>query len=315
MKKFAKISLITAGVLFVIGCLLAFISVIVGGRSIVRTIKEQDYLEEKMNTLAEKLEAVVYYATGRNHFVVLDEENRIDTSSGENGQIDMSSIRNMELELGAGTFIIEEKEEADGKIDIAASGIGRCNYYVEGDTFHVEGFHGLKWLNLPDVSENRVEIRVPQGSSFENVTVETGAGILEISDITVDKFEVQGGAGQFKLSDMMIGKLDAQCGAGQMEAYHVQTADAELSVGAGECIFEGAIEGNLDAECGMGNMEITLSGKETDHNYEIECAAGNVNVGSFSVSAMAAEKVINNNAASNFDIECGMGNITFIFEE
>ena len=65
----------------------------------------------------------------------------------------------------------------------------------------------------------------------------------------------------------------------------------------------------------MGNMELTLSGKETDHNYEIECAAGNVDIGSFSVSAMAAEKVINNNAVSNFDIECSMGNITIDFED
>ena len=43
MKKFAKVSLIVAGILFVIGCVLGSISAIAGGRSLVRTIREKEY--------------------------------------------------------------------------------------------------------------------------------------------------------------------------------------------------------------------------------------------------------------------------------
>ena len=42
MKKFAKVSLIVAGILFAIGCVLGSISAIAGGRSLVRTIKEKE---------------------------------------------------------------------------------------------------------------------------------------------------------------------------------------------------------------------------------------------------------------------------------
>ena len=314
MKKFAKVSLIVAGILFAIGCVFGSISAIAGGRSLVRTIKEEEYMGEKMNALADAVGSAVFYITNGNWgFIRGEDGNAVSTWREDSGQIEAAGVRNMELQLGAGTFIIEEKEEADGIIDISISGVGNCNYYVDGKTLHVEGFEG-KWHTLNMCSDNRIEIRIPKNSSIEEISIDAGAGIVEISDFKVNELELKGGAGQFLLSDMEIGELNAQIGAGQMEATGIKVMDAEFSVGMGELLYTGAITGNLDAECGMGNMELTLSGKETDHNYEIECAAGNVDIGSFSVSAMATEKVINNNAASNFDIECSMGNITIDFE-
>ena len=315
MRKFAKVSLIVAGILFAIGCVLGSISAIAGGRSLVRTIKEKEYIEEKMNALADAVGSAVFYISDGNWGFIRGEDGKsVSTWSEDIGQIEAAGVRNMELQLGAGTFIIEEKEEADGIIDISISGVGNCNYYVDGKTLHVEGFEG-KWHTLNMCSDNRIEIRIPKNSSFEEIAIDAGAGIVEISDLEVKELKLQGGAGQFVMADMEIGELNAQIGAGQMEATGIKTMNAEFSVGMGELLYGGAITGNLDAECGMGNMELHLSGKETDHNYEIECAAGNVDIGSFSVSAMATEKVINNNAASNFDIECSMGNITIDFED
>lgn len=295
MKKFAKVSLIVAGILFAIGCVFGSISAIAGGRSLVRTIKEKEYMGEKMNALADAVGSAVFYITNGNWgFIRGEDGNAVSTWREDSGQIEAAGVRNMELQLGAGTFIIEEKEEADGIIDISISGVGNCNYYVDGKTLHVEGFEG-KWHTLNINGDNRIEIRIPKNSCFEEISIDAGAGIVEISDLKVNELELKGGAGQ-------------------MEATGIKVMNAEFSVGMGELLYTGAITGNLDAECGMGNMELHLSGKETDHNYEIECAAGNVDIGSFSVSAMAAEKVINNNAVSNFDIECSMGNITIDFE-
>lgn len=314
MKKFAKVSLIVAGILFAIGCVLGSISAIAGGRSLIKTLKEKEYFGEKMNELAYAIGSTVYNVTdGKWGFIYEEERTPGSTWQEDSGQIEAAGVRNMDLKLGAGTFVIEEKEEADGIIDISVSGIGDCNYYVKGETLHVEGFEG-KWHTLNINGDNRIEIRIPKNSCFEEISIDAGAGIVEISDLEVKELELKGGAGQFLLNNMEIGELNAQIGAGQMEATGIKAMNAEFSVGMGELLYTGAITGNLDAECGMGNMELHLSGKETDHNYEIECAAGNVDIGSFSVSAMAAEKVINNNAVSNFDIECSMGNITIDFE-
>ena len=316
MKKFAKVSLIIAGILFAIGCILGSFSAIAGGGSVIKNIKEKEYFEEKIDAFTDVIGSAAFYATDGKWgggFIRGEDGKSVSTWSEDAGEIEAAGVRDMELQLGAGTFIIEEKEEADGIIDISISGVGNCKYYVDGETLHVEGFEG-KWHTLNMCSDNRIEIRIPKNSSIEEISIDAGAGIVEISDLVVKELKLQGGAGQFVLSDMEVGELNAQIGAGEMEATGIKAMNAEFSVGMGELRYGGTITGNLDAECGMGNMELTLSGKETDHNYEIECAAGNVDIGSFSVSAMATEKVINNNAASNFDIECSMGNITIDFE-
>lgn len=283
MKKFAKVSLITAGILLVIGCFLGSVSVIASGR-----------------------------AFGKNDYNDYPKD-RVEAS----GQITASEIRNMKLELGAGAFTIKEEDTDEIEIFVSGKRAERCNYYFKGDTLYIESTEGLKdldWIKLND-SYIEVEVRVPAGSSFEKIEVETGASIVKISDIKVDKLEAELGAGELYLNDMELTKLSVEVGAGRMEASDIWTCDAELEAGMGECIYSGAITGNLEADCGMGNMKFTLEGSETDHNYEIECSAGNIDLGSISISGLSVEKRINNNAASKFDIECSMGNVSISFKD
>ena len=42
---------------------------------------------------------------------------------------------------------------------------------------------------------------------------------------------------------------------------------------------------------------------------------GNIDVGSYSATALASEKIIDNNARSKFDIVCNMGNVSIQFED
>ena len=65
----------------------------------------------------------------------------------------------------------------------------------------------------------------------------------------------------------------------------------------------------------MGSMDFQLKGKEEDHNYEIECSAGNVELNGWEISALGAEKYVNNGSASTFELSCSMGNITLNFVE
>lgn len=320
MKKFMKISLITAGILLVTGFVFGSVSAVACGGNVFRTIREEDELNDKIESFADAVGKSIYYSTGgRWGYLKWDDSSNSDLSAvaGTSYQIEADGIRNLELELGAGTFIIEEKETDDGMIDMLVSGtrIDSYNDYVKGSTLHVEGFKGWKWSDYNNAEEdNEIRIRFPKGSSLDKLDVETGASLMEISDIKVNKLDAELGAAVLSLNNMDIEKLSVEVGAGQMEASNIRTKDAEISVGVGECIYGGTIAGKLDAECSMGNMEFLLTGNETDHNYEIECGAGNVEIGGFSVSALAAEKTINNNAASKFDIECSMGNITITFD-
>lgn len=317
MKKFSKVSLIAAGILLVIGCMLGAVSAIAGGRTIGRIILDDDYddeLDDKIERFVMNAGKSVYYATDGKFVFIAGKASDTSTMAVMSDRFDASEIRNMELELGAGTFTIEEKDTDEIEVYVSGKKIDRCNYYSKGDTFYIEGFKDSSWRDLND-SYIEVEVKVPTGSSFEKIELETGASIVKISGIKVNKLEAVVGAGELYLNGIEMTKLDAEIGAGRMDASAVSAQDAEINVGMGECIYDGAITGNLDAECGMGNMDFTLEGKETDHNYEIECSAGSVDIGSFYTEAFAAEKRINNNAASKFDIECSMGNVSISFKD
>lgn len=319
MKKFVKVSLITAGILFAAGCLLGMVSLIGGKQQLKRYIREELELGQKVEAVIDAIGNGIYIGSDgvgfsfdddTEAFVVAGEE----TVAERNEEIAAEGITGLSLDLGAGTFIIAEKEEADGIIDLSMSGVGSCDYSVKDGILYVEGFKGIK-IAVNSSDTNKIVMRIPKGCRFTEVTAEIGAGIMEVKDLNVREFDAAVGAGILTVEGLKADEFDVEIGAGQLTASRSEVKDAEFAVGMGECIYKGSITGNLDLECDMGNVELTLSGKEEDHNYEVECAAGNIEIGNFSFSALAAERSVNNNTTSTFDIECNMGNIEISFEE
>lgn len=322
MKKFVKIGLITAGILFVVGCLLVVISVIAGGHQLATIIREDEALIEKVGTFVDKAADAAYKITDGEWGYVWEDGNSDELVVNKNivtgqenwYQVSAKDVTGLYLELGAGSFTIEEKETSDDNIDIAIEGIGSCNYFVKNGILHIEGFKGINVIGN-DINLNNITLRLPKGHMLEQIDTEVGAGLMTITGLKVKGLDAEIGAGELKLEKIEAEELLMEIGAGRLEASEMAVTDAEITVSMGECVYKGSIGGNLDAECDMGNIDLKIDGKETDHNYQVECAAGNIAIGGFSFSALAAERNVDNNAASDFDIECNMGNISIRFTE
>lgn len=322
MKKFVKISLIIAGILFVVGCLLGAISAIAGGHQLVATIREDEALHEKIGAFVDKAADAAYRITDGEWGYLWEDGNTDELVVNKNiaaeqenwYQVSAKEVTGLHLELGAGSFTIEEKETSDDNIDIRIEGIGSCNYSVKSGTLHIEGFKGINVVGN-DVNFNNITLRLPKGQVLDKIDVEVGAGLMTMTGLKVKGLDAEIGAGELKLERIETEELLMEIGAGRLEASEMAVTDAEITVSMGECVYEGNITGNLDAECDMGNIDLKIDGKETDHNYQVECAAGNIAIGGLSFSALAAERNVNNNAASDFDIECNMGNISIRFTE
>lgn len=337
MKNFAKISLITAGIMLAVGIVFCFFSAVVGGRKLVHVIREDEVLDEKIETAVNKVGNALYEITDgawgyawnvkKSTELVINgqtqEESSVYADSEKTGifeknnkaefQIPTEGLREWEIDMGAGCIIIEEKEEADGYLDVSVEGIGNCDYKIEGDTLSMEGFKGI--VINGNNSENVITVKLPKDYRFKEIDAKIGAGIMNISDISTDSLDGEIGAGELLLNRIDVGEISMEIGAGRMEASEIEARDAELSVNVGECIYKGSITGNLEADCDMGNMELYLRGSENDHNYEIKCDVGNIKLGTYNFAALSAEKTIQNNVSSNFEIECDMGNIEIEFEE
>lgn len=295
MNKFIKVSLITAGILFAVGIVFCSITAMVGGGRLIREI-----WDERLSWTIKNMDVSTY----------------LRNTSHENFSVDIADgeVTEMALSLGAGSFSVYQKAEADGKIDVEWNGRGGFDAYVKNGTFYVEGFRKNRLFGT-DMNYNEATIYVPQGIVFHLVNVEAGAGRVEIYDIKADVLEAEIGAGEMIMGDSSVRELVVEVGMGRFEGFDINATNADISVGMGESVYSGNISGNLDAECDLGNMVLELEGKETDHNYEIECSAGNINLDGRTFTGLGAERSINNGVSSNFKIECNMGNIDIEFTE
>ena len=322
MNKFVKVSLITAGVLMAAGIVFCFISAVIGDSSMMHLVKNGEYPDE-LHMVGDTLENITdriagiswHHNLGTNPTHLTVNGKRVKDKVWKE-QIPVDNIKDLNLELGAGEFYIREKDVADGMVDIVVEGVGGCNYQVKDKTLHIEGFTGIKTLGIGiNTYKNSIVLAFPAGSSFREADIEAGAGTMEIASLQADEISVMIGAGEIVMNQTSTKELSAEIGAGRLEAGAMDAREVSIQVGMGECIYEGTITDELNAECDMGNIELSLNGKESDYNYEVECSAGNIDINGTYISAFGAERSIQNGASRTFKLECNMGNITVLFKE
>lgn len=324
MSKFAKGSLITAGIFLAIGFVLCLISCIIGGKRILTDGKtifgNMEWVENSCEWVGDRLTdmnipinrttwSTEWHYEYPQELLLNGEE---IAGKKATATVDAISVEKLKLLLGAGDFRIEEKDQADNKIDIEIRGFGECDYYVSNGTFYMEAFqNGING----NFDTNTIRVFLPKGMVYSVVDAEIGAGKMDIKSLNAKELSVHLGAGDMSLKNMEIDELTAEIGAGHMDAEDVQVKDADLTVNLGMCEFDGSISGDMYAECAMGTLSMDLEGKSEDHNYNIECATGTITVDGFGSAAIATDKVVNNNASSTYTINCSLGTISIDFDD
>lgn len=225
-----------------------------------------------------------------------------------------SDISKLDMELGGCKVIIEVSPDAD--YHVIANKISSFQTYVSNGTLYVKGLKTGKWINWDVSTGMKVTVQIPQDTRFTSAELSLGAGIFEIDELSADDCDIEVGAGQLSVNILQVSTLKCQIGAGRILINDAETAGyTKFEVGAGELVFKGSIPGNLKAECGMGNMQITVvDSTEKDHNYKLECMAGNLSAGSNTVMGLAVDHDINNGADSVYDLTCAMGNLEVEFQ-
>lgn len=317
MNKFVKVSLILAGIFMALGIGLCLISGIVGGRKLANHIVEEeldDEIASFVNSVCVYMNRVTdgeWFPAFDGDFVVSDDEVKALMVEDASYVIPLAEVKKMEIAIGAGELNIEERELTDGNIEISVTGLGEWEYHMDEDTLCMNAFDDV----IQNMNVGEITVKIPKDSYFEEIDIRVGAGTLNLSDVDAKELEAKIGAGEAIMKDITADEFTAEINAGSLSAKEISSVNAELSVDLGECVYEGTISGNLEADCDMGNLDIVLTGSEAEHNYAIECDAGNIEIGDRSVSGVSAEKVIDNGVESNFEIKCGLGNITVDFED
>jgi DUF4097 and DUF4098 domain-containing protein YvlB len=321
MKKFTKRCLMTALVIFIIGCVFCIFGFVLGGFS-----------TEPWTTGWEMT-----------NLVNGDDGEMLSTVAEEQLDLTAETLKNIDVEIGACGLVMHETDE--DHVGIAVTGNdstlfgNKIRYRVEnGDTLVVErtasawdGWRSL--MRKKDRSDAVVYLNLPKNVSLETVDIEFGAGEMTVADLSADYIDIECGAGACTVDSLQAEVLSLSVGAGQADIGSLKANECELEVGVGELVVRdaeitgnldidvglgnaevgGSVTGDMEADCGMGNLTMALTGSEDAHSYDAECAMGSVVIGGRSYSGVAEAGW--GSADSHFEIACSMGNVVISFDQ
>ena len=317
MRKFMKVSAITAGIMIFLGIGLFTVGGCGGGFSEnVQKIVNGDF-----NFTDEDLKNIIgnYVSSNDSLEITVIEEDKYlpdfpvvtDTESYER-DFDTAEFNSMVLQLGGCEVKILPSD--DENVHIKAQKVKKIQTGVKDNNLYLtctdrNGFTPGKGT--------KITIQIPEGFSYDTVDIDLGAGDFSIESLTVKNVTIDIGAGRLQIEKLVCTE-DAKCdiGAGQMLLNDAQIGGSFAGdIGAGEMRLTGNIQGNAEVSCAMGNTEMTFVGSTMEeHNYEVSCSAGNIDIGNRSFAGLATESDIDNGAANTYKLECAMGNITVKFQ-
>lgn len=232
---------------------------------------------------------------GRNHHKGAAGSGRQTVIEGSQ-KMEFSSVSAIDVDVWGGEVYIEKADKGAEKILVETRDVNsrlklRC--YQEGKELILKSAR-----KITGVREGcgEIYIYVPENTRFAEASFNLAAGYLEIEDIRADELSVDVGAGEGNIR-------------------YFSAREAEMSCGAGSVTASGTADREMELECGIGEIELSTEGKETDYNYDMECGAGEIQCGEAVYSGLGIDQEIENHAAKEMNISCGMGNVTVHFSE
>lgn len=337
MKKSTKIILITSACLIFGGILIAGISGAVGGTRQFKELVDRQALNFDLPWGDAELKLTtsgLYFTNGDEKAEKESERQFEEAETAETAEttetaevaenieaseksigVEVSKVRNIELELGAGEIEIKKSRNGTFHVD-------------EGENLYIVSDFSNGTLRIRSKLQNEVQILGFSIGSTEPV----GSAVIYLPDQMYDEIILDMGAGTCTGDLPECTKLSVRLGAGECHFDYIKAEEVEFEVGAGECKI-GLIEaeelnadiamgefsakalvcGDLDAKVGMGEITMEIIGEETEFDYDVEVGAGEVRIGSRTYSGVGSGGSQDNGLDREIDVECGMGEATLTF--
>lgn len=296
MKKFMITCYVLTIVFFVSGFTMLGIAVMKKGPSVI------DATQKKTLEVIGMLDKNVTVRFGKKPV----EGSELTTLKGqESMSFSKDEIQGLNVEIGAGKlFIVASEDEA---VHVKNASSGNCIVYVENGILHVETMNGTSiGANITEIGENglNVDVNMPTGEVY----------LYLPADASFREAELSLGAGTLK-SDVacVVEELELEVAAGEMTLTNMEASDFTCKIGAGRLNYTGAVLANADVECGMGEAKLTLDGAQSDYDYALDVAAGEVAVGDKTYSGLAGSFAIDNNADKKVNVVCAVGKVVLEF--
>lgn len=333
MKKFIKVSLITSVIIMLAGIVIYVIGFAGGGQRDVNRMIENEELsyfgghlkinphfdesgffeigwfeDEKVPEAPEAPETPE--APGK---PTVSEASAVMKGSKE-AFLTAEGVEKMHIEVGGGELYLESGDV--DSIQITTNCENEFKGYIQDDTLYIEGFDRkddfLDWSDW-DKNKNVVHIMIPRELHFQETALSLGAGIIEITDVTLGDTSVEIGAGEVICENTKSGQLSVELGAGAISMQNIEAGETDVEVAMGEAVLSGIFQKDMDLKCSMGNLEVEIYGQKESFNYSVEAAMGCVEIDGNSYEGLASEKNMNYDSDKTIYAETSMGSIEITF--
>lgn len=292
MKKGTLITLLISIVLMLVGGCMAAVGYGMGGwAAALELAQKSPYLN-----LANGAISIEY-----------DDFGTREIEGGHTYTYDCKKITKLYLDIGSvNAKIIDNTTDEDIKVTIK-----NCKYGVQEQNNSLS----LKFVGL-EGKQSEVLIEIPKGHEFAAATLNAGASNVQVDSMIVGYLNINVGAGDVKIGELIANEnSELDLGAGNLEIGNCKMDNVGINCGAGNVDLSGIINGTLNVECGMGNVSMNLKDKSANHNLYLEAALGNVHLNGKKYSGIVDAEEESDDAYSDYNIECSMGNIDIIFTE
>lgn len=302
MKKFAKISLITAAVMFVLGWGLLITGGVMGGVTLIKefAVHGFSYLREGLFEIVESVPLDLIPEE-----VNINYNEAYPTIQGENVSnmqiCGRDEVTDMKIYMMSGELSVKNCTTDDFGVDW--EGVGKFQYYVEDGTLYV----------ISTENFGNVTLYVPVDMNFESCTLAAAASNVDIDTIKAGDVSMYFGASEVSIDLLEADGFTLESGKSSFEIAKGTIGDCVIEYDTGDIGYSGSILGNAEVTGSMGNLEMELWGDSDQFNYFIHSSMGSVDMPGYDVVGWTQNKIIDNSAGKDMTINSSMGNIEINF--
>ncbi len=229
-------------------------------------------------------------------------------------------ITSLDFSADAGVFTVVRGDNFTVETNLST-----FEWEISDGCLKIENDVPSKFINFNDAAVEII-VTIPE-RHFKEVKLSLNAGEFYADDIITDKLTIDMDAGEAVLNNISaITASDITINAGTCTLNNSVLNESEINMDAGEMIFEECkLTGENDINLDFGEISMTLIGKRSDYELEIENDLGEVNVdgvpyknGTVETTMIATNdgnvEPVNPIGTININLDLGECNIDFMEE-
>lgn len=230
-----------------------------------------------------------------------------DNTTGEKKSYAISNeIKSLDIDIGAADLRV-----VIGKSFSLESNYKNLSVKEKNGTLKISKDNVFNWFGSSHKGAS-VVLTIPDGFTFDDVDISTGAGKTDIDVLSAVKADLELGAGETIIGCLNVhSRTQLECGAGKMAIQGGEMNDLSAEIGVGKLELTGKLTGSSNVDYGVGTAELNLLGSRDDYRIELDKGLGSATLDGKSMS----DEGVYGNGKNRISVDGGVGRLRIQFED